>query len=361
MCRDSVSAPGAPLKLVRVLKEEDEQVIEGLVGCPNSSCQREYPIIDGIPLLIAGLRNYIAGSISSIHARDDLHPVTLSVLGDCCGPGSTLDVTRQLLSSFGGDHYGEFFPGAVVRSVNDGTSVGVDNSQRKTSTTTGQVVSLLAHLESLAPPVAPGPLLDVGCGPGRSTFELARSTARPVLGVDMNYALLRMAAKVLRTGVADYPVRRGGVVYEQRRHAVDLPHAELVDFWACDATALPLPPASLGRIVGLNVLDSVASPLALLASLSQALTPEGHLLLACPYDWTSAVTPLEQWLGGHSQRSTFEGDSATLLRKLLTPGDPLQMQTGLKLLAESDGFEWQLRLHSRSVTRYQVHSIVAAR
>src|SRR5205085_12367722 len=41
-----------------------------------------------------------------------------------------------------------------------------------------------------------GPALDVGCSVGRSTFELAQRGAAPVLGVDLNFSMLQVAAGV---------------------------------------------------------------------------------------------------------------------------------------------------------------------
>ena len=63
-----------PLSLSLVLKREDDVILEGMLLCPSASCQREYPIIDGIPLLLANLRGFLAENLHQIMARADLSP-----------------------------------------------------------------------------------------------------------------------------------------------------------------------------------------------------------------------------------------------------------------------------------------------
>ena len=65
-----------------------------------------------------------------------------------------------------------------------------------------------------------------------------------VLGVDIHLALLRLARRAA-AGVLSYPRRRIGIVYDRRRFPVPLPGADRVDFWACDALALPFGPNTL--------------------------------------------------------------------------------------------------------------------
>ena len=60
--------------LARILREEDDHIIEGLIQCPNPHCYREYPIVDGIPMIVAGIRSYMEHSALGILVRDDLSP-----------------------------------------------------------------------------------------------------------------------------------------------------------------------------------------------------------------------------------------------------------------------------------------------
>src|SRR5690606_9915028 len=125
------------------------------------------------------------------------------------------------LSSYTWGHYGDLDP---------------KESQRDDA---GSVLGLLQAGLALGAPIGPGPVIDVGASVGRTTFELAKDRDDLVLGIDVNFAMLRVASRILRHGVVRYPRRRVGVVYDIREFAVDLPNRENVDFWACDGQALP--------------------------------------------------------------------------------------------------------------------------
>ena len=332
----------SPLGIAQVAQEEAGNVIEGMLHCSHAACQREYPIIDGIPFILVGLRSYLSENILHVYARRDLTAVTESLLGDCCGPGSAFDTARQHLSSYAWDHYGEF-----------------DTKQPAEDARPGSVVRILQQGLDVAGDKPPGPVLDVGCSVGRSSFALAERFNDLVLGVDLNYPMLRLAADVLRSGVVRYPRRRVGLVYDQREFRVRLQRMENVDFWACDATALPFEADTFSAAVTLNTLDCVHSPVDLLASMARTLKPGSPALLACPYDWSTAATSVEAWLGGHSQRSAGEGCSALALRSLLTPGAHPQGIKGVEIAHEIDDLAWHVRLHDRSVVSYSVHLVVA--
>lgn len=334
-----VCRAGVPLSLTDVLKEEDGHIVEGILRCPTPSCQREYPILDGIPLLLADLRGYVSGAIDQITAREDLDAVMESLLGDCCGPGSSYDITRQHLSTYAWDHYADLDP-------------------EKGSSHAGSVLRVLARGLELAGEIPPGPILDLGCAVGRSSFALAEGGDRLVVGVDLGYVMLRMASEVLRKGRARYPRRRIGIVYDRRDFPASFLHSEAVDFWLCDATDLPFPEGTFAAVVGLNVLDCVTDPHGLLASLPRLLKPGGKAILSTPYDWSPRATPLGAWIGGHSQRGGHEGASEPVLRALLTPRAHPASVEGLRIVAEEPDLAWRVRMHQRSSVEYRVDLVV---
>ena len=327
-----------------MVEETDGDVLEGILQCSDVGCQREYPVIDGIPLIIANLREYVSANLAQIQAREDLSETLESLLGDCCGAGSAYDATRQHLSSYTWDHYGDLDPAEVSGAPGNGPRPG-------------SVVRLLDRLLALAGELPEGPRLDVGCSVGRTTFELAAHSNALVLGVDLNFAMLRLASSGLRRGTVRYPRRRVGVVYDRRDLTVDFSGAERVDFWACDAQALPFPVASFAAAVSLNVIDCVASPLAALETLARNLKPHGKAMIASPYDWSPGATPVESWLGGHSQRGEDRGATEPVLRRLLSgEGSPIE---GFRIIGEDPAVSWTVRLHERSRVDYQVHLVAA--
>jgi SAM-dependent methyltransferase len=172
--------------------------------------------------------------------------------------------------------------------------------------------------------------------------------------------MLQKAQQVLRTGRLSYDRRRIGIVYDAREFAVEMPAAGEVDFWACDALALPFQASQFGAVLALNLFDCVASPRDLLAVIGGMLRTGAGAVIASPYDWSTSATPVEAWIGGHSQRGENEGAAEPLLRTLLTPGAHPQSVEGLEITAEADDVVWETRLHDRSRVSYDTH-VVAAR
>jgi SAM-dependent methyltransferase/uncharacterized protein YbaR (Trm112 family) len=339
------------LVLAEVRAERADEVISGVLHCPNPACQHEYPIIDGIPVIVPDLRKLLTERGIELLLRDDLDPVLESMFGDAMGPGGWFDVMRQTVSCYAWDGWADLDPeeGEGVAGPMGGPPPGA-------------VLRCLDRLLEMAGPVAGGArVLDVGCGAGRTAFGLAERHAEAlVLGVDMNLGLLRLAQGALR-GTVSYPRRRIGLVYDRRRFAVALGGAERVDFWACDALALPFAAGSVDLVAALNVLDCVAEPARLLAGLAEAVREDGRLLLASPYDWSVGATPMETWIGGHSQRAGHRGAAEPFLRALLTAGAHPQSVSGLRVLAEEAAWPWQTRLHERSTISYRSHLLAVAR
>jgi SAM-dependent methyltransferase len=302
----------------------------------------EYPIIDGVPIIVPDLRNYVSQNIIPILSRGDLSDTTESLLGDCCGPGSALDSYRQHLSTYTFDHYGDLDPA----------------EPKDSPVLPGSVLELLKRGFSHIDERVEGPAIDLGCAVGRTSFELAKSVDDLILGVDLNFAMLRTAAAILHQGRVTYPRRRVGIVFDKREFPVVLEGSSKVDFWACDATSLPFADESFSLAASLNVIDCVQSPYDHLKELGRILKPKGGALISAPYDWNVNATPVEAWLGGHSQRSESQGASEVMLRSLLAGGEHPYAIQELELVSESEAVPWTLRLHDRSFMNYQVHLLV---
>lgn len=341
VCKRS-SGKQNPVHLGRVTKENESHVLEAILICTDPACQREYPVIDGIPILICEIRRYLSENVFQVCQNREFSPEIASILNDCCGQGSALDTLNQHLSSYGWDHYAEFDP-----SENPGISKP------------GMVSRVLQRGMDLLGDLSPNLILDIGCSVGRTSFDLASRYRCPTLGIDMNFSMLRMAAETLRHHVVRYPRRRIGLVYDHREFPVSFEQHDQGDFWACDAIALPFRDHQFDLAVSLNTMDCVQSPMDFLRSLSTSLTDGGKVVLACPYDWTSSVTPIEGWLGGHSQRGPDQGAAEPVLRRLLDPQFEHAIE-GLCLTAEEE-IDWQVRLHDRSTVTYRNHLVTARR
>jgi len=335
-----------PLAVASVTEERDGDVIGGILVCTLPACRHEFPIIDGIPVIVPDLAAFLAEHASELLLRDDLDPNVESLLGDALGQGSWFDVARQTQSTYAWDGWADCDPLEVTTADTPAP---------------GAVRRCLARLLDMAQAASATRVLDIGCAAGRSSRDLAaRHPDALVLGLDVNISLLRLARAAL-SGIVSYPRRRIGLVYDRRTFATANGCAGRVDFWACDALALPLTAGCADLAVALNVLDCVAQPARLLAQLAASVQPGGHVLLATPYDWSTRATPTETWIGGHSQRADHAGAAEPFLRTLLTPGAHPQSVTGIRILDETESWPWQTRLHDRASVAYRCHLVALER
>jgi len=305
------------LTIATAIRQDDDDLLEGILSCANVSCRREYPIVDGIPIIVAAIRAWLSANPLQLLLRDDLSPELEGLLGDVLGSGSAFDTLRQHVGIYAHDHY-----------------------------RVGNAASLLDRA-----PLAGGPAIDVGCATGGTTFHLASRLEQRVVGVDLNFAMLRVASSALRSGRVTYARRSVGLVYEREEVLFDPPSRELVDFWCCDAAALPFADATFGVAASINVLDCVPSPRDAVRELARILQPGATAVIATPYDWSPNATPVEGWIGGHSQRGDHRGAAEPLLRALLA-------DEGLAIVSEEESVPWKVRLHERSTVEYGVHLVV---
>lgn len=308
----------APIAIASAIREDDDDILEGIAACTNGDCLREYPIVDGIPIFVANIRAWLSANPLQLLGRDDLSPEVESLIGDVLGAGSAYDTLRQHVGIYADAHY------ASTPFRHD------------------------------AAPDIDGPAIDIGCATGGTTFDLAARLQRLTVGVDLNFAMLRVASAAMRRGRVRYARRRVGLVYEREEREVDAPARGLADFWCCDAAVLPFAPASFAFAASINVIDCLASPHDALAEIARVLRPGGTTLIATPYDWSPSATAVEQWLGGHSQRGAQRGASEPVLRRMLS-------ELGLEIVSEQPSVPWRLRLHDRSTMEYAVHVVVAKR
>lgn len=340
-CR-AAGRPPSLLTLGTVLAEEGGDVLEGILTCPADACMREHPIIDGIPIIIDDIRSYVRGQFSQIAQRSDISAPMQGLLGDCLGPGSELEQSRYHLSTYGRSHYGDLDPDMPLAREHG-------------------LVGLFERGLSMLDTLASGVWLDIGCSVGRATFEMAARTDDLVLGVDMNFGMLRLARQVLREGRVRHPLRQGGIVYHERDFAVDLPGRVRAEFWACDAMALPFANRSFAGALSFNITDCVPSPVLHLMEMGRVLGHDAQAIVTTPYDWSANATPLENWIGGHSQRSHNAGQSTRELRRVLSEDAPPEHDTRMVIARELEDVPWYVYVHQRATMEYRVHLVVTRR
>lgn len=119
---------------------------------------------------------------------------------------------------------------------------------------------VLGYVQAETPPAR---ILDIGCGPGGSTFALAAAVPETteVIGVDYAGEMVRRARR-----------------HQKRKYA----HYEHLSFQEGDATDLPFEAGAFDLIVGHSFLYLVQDPATVLQELRRVLSPTGTLVFMEP-------------------------------------------------------------------------------
>lgn len=320
-----------PLDL-HVFKGNKDWIEEGNFLCNH--CGAIYPVIRGIPVLMPQVGTYLQQYYMHTLWNTEYSGHHWQWLSEGSGVNSIVSITRSYLSSYMHSHYADFDP---------------DDPQ-----TTSQISGLLQHTLTDRP--VQGSILDVGCSVGRSSFWLAEQHNQPVLGIDLNFAMLLHAQDALRNKRVRYGLRRIGIVYDWKDYPVSFENTHLVDFWVADATCLPFRNQQVAKATTLNVVDCTTSPTQYLRELTR-VSAEWHSF--CPYDWSTAVTEFAQWLGGHSSFSPWNGNPEEVIRYLLSKESNDPFLSNAKIVKEIQAIPWEVRIHGRSRTQYDVHYVRA--
>jgi len=168
--------------------------------------------------------------------------------------------------------------------------------------------------------VPTGRALDVGGGPGRSTFELAKTFAH-VDGGDYSEAFVGAAKELAKTGKLAWesPMNLTGAVTTKRSFSLAEQGltGKSVDFHVLDAHNLPEHLIGYDLICGFNLVDRLENPAQALMHMKERLNVGGLLVLSSPYTWREEYTPKDNWLGGYKFGDNDGPTSSEGLRKLL--------------------------------------------
>lgn len=127
------------------------------------------------------------------------------------------------------------------------------------------VESMVDELAAVVP--SPGPVLDVGCGPGAHSVALARR-GYDVLGIDVSPGMVQVA----RTRA-----ERDGI--DARFHVLDA------------GGTLPADDAEVGGVLAVHVIQHLPDATSFLGEVRRSLRPAGHLLVTAPCRSTASLPP----------------------------------------------------------------------
>jgi SAM-dependent methyltransferase len=140
--------------------------------------------------------------------------------------------------------------------------------------------------------------LDIGCGTGRLSFELAQ-LASEVIGIDNSQAFITAAKAIARKRSVSIRVHESGSEFSKK--TIVLPkrfRAAPVQFEVGDAINLqPLRRRGpYGIIAAVNLICRLPSPRRFFRQLKDLVAPAGQFILASPFSWLGGFTPRREWL-----------------------------------------------------------------
>jgi SAM-dependent methyltransferase/uncharacterized protein YbaR (Trm112 family) len=293
-------------------------------------CGRQYPVVDGVPIVLAEPAAYLRAEPATVVERDLPPEVVALLIAD--GPDDApYPRLVEHLSIYLDAHWGDR---AVPPPDGPGAGFGMRAIVDK-------IAERAAHRVGLA--------VELGCSTGRIVAELA-SGADHVAGIDLSFGAVRRARRLLDGAPVAYPRRAIGRRYTAARTAAGdrtvPPDRRLL---VCgDALDPPLVPGAFDRVVALNLLDSVASPRQLLSVIDGLCTSGGEVIVASPYAWQSSVMADAERLGGL--------DPAIDVAAIFRNGVGLGARNRIEDEAE---LPWTLRRDARSCASYAIHYLRA--
>ena len=311
------------LEVERGLKLDGGEVVEGILRC--TGCPRRYPILDGVPVVVRDLAALLSTAAFSLLGRD-VAPEVLGLLAESAGSDQAPVAHEAMLaSSYLDASWGDR---AEPRPDGPGEPFGFAALAGKLASREGARV---------------GRAVELGCGVGRGLAQIARG-ADLAIGLDASPWALRCARRLLAGERLAYARRSSGRTFFPAAIEPGSLAAPAAQLLCADALSPPLTPGTFDRVVALNLLDTVRSPLQLLDVAVALLARGGELLVAAPYAWKSALTEDHELL-------QFRDPAAALRREVEA--------RGLRIEDEDLHVPWTLRRDARAASLYDVHYLLA--
>jgi SAM-dependent methyltransferase len=277
-------------------------------------CGKRYPVVDGVPIVVPHLEGFVRAEIASVVERE--LPVEVQAMLVEGGPDDAAYVRLvEHVGIYMDAHWGD----------RAGGEWGMKELVEKIRERNGERVEMAAEL---------------GCSVGRVAAEMAGG-AEQVVGVDLHFGSLRRARRLVEGERVPYNRKTVG------RHYAGATAEGMranVRFVCGDALDPPLVPRAFGRVVALNLFDSVSKPRQLLDVMEGLCAPGGEIIVSSPYAWASHVMEEDERFGG--------ADPAGALVDWFRAG-------GRFAIEEEAEVSWTLRRDARSSVSYRTHYVRA--
>lgn len=188
----------------------------------------------------------------------------------------------------------------------------------------------------------PSRALDIGCGVGRSTFELTHAF-NEVIGIDINKSFIETCNLLKEKGYLKYSIITEGELTQDLDAVVDKNvDRSKASFLYGDACNMPLDIGEFGCVLAANLLCHLYSPNEFFDRLPNLVSHGGILVLTSPYLFSTQITPKENWLGGWLTNNGTPVTGFDCIIEKLSPCFELLMEEELPfVLRETDRkYQW---------------------
>ena len=184
-------------------------------------------------------------------------------------------------------------------------------------------------------------VLDIGCGLGRMTLEMARfDDVDHAIGLDSSALMIEEATKLANSQQSQIPIKLNLVGGKTTNAKIGLDWTvDNCDFMVGDAQQLALQEGAFDLVLCLNVIDRVPKPTKVIEQIFRVLKSGGYLVITDPYDWKkSPITQREYWI--------------TDMAELFSHNSKWQQ------VQEVDGIPFVMRSTSRQIVAYMNHCLI---
>ncbi|MEO6848354.1 MAG: putative 4-mercaptohistidine N1-methyltransferase [Chthoniobacterales bacterium] len=190
--------------------------------------------------------------------------------------------------------------------------------------------------------------VDIGCAVGRSSFELARYCDK-VVGIDYSAKFIEAAKKIQQHGRLPFSyIEEGKRMHHSNAVAPEDIDRSRVSFEVGDALCIPEELNGADLVLAGNLICRLPAPAQFLLRLSTLLQSGGIFILASPYTWLEAFTPLKNWLGS---KDAHDISAFQAIQQILAPHFELLGMRELPFLIREHSRKYQWSISHGSVWR----------
>lgn len=323
------------LGIGHVFRAEGEEILDATLTCGNGACGASYPVVGGVPIVVRDMPGWWrsqSAAVSAVLSKADALRGYFDALRD-----EPPEPARALLGTYMDFHYGD---------------------ARDAPAALGPAADPRAFWAALLAAAVPGAerkyerVLDLGCSVGRYTFELAR-VSRLAVGIDTDFSRVYLAEQMRRCQTVSYERKARGRLFEKAAASYATPRN--AGFLVADALDPPFRAGCFDLVAALNLVDSVALPLVLLAQMDALLACGGVMILCAPYEWRLEICDRSEWL------ETEEVPGPVMLRSILEGTMLERAGFSYRVCGECPDVPWVLRNSDRHWSLYLAHLVKAVK